>query len=206
MSSFRDRAFVPSHAIDPVLVICPGFHEKAATQAFLTSLTASIELQPAQILVIDPDRTPVFSGVHIFWDIQAYLKHQLGDRWQQVPLLFIGFSAGIVGAAGAVWKWNASGGCVKALIALDGWGVPLWGEFPIHRLSHDSFTHWSSALLGAGLDSFYADPGVEHLDLWRSPQTAIGWHYSHQTMTKVRRTSAQDFLKFLLNQYLSNNI
>jgi len=44
-------------------------------------------------------------------------------------------------------------------------GVPLVGNFPIHRLSHDYFTHWSSAVLGSGNDSFYADPPVEHLEM-----------------------------------------
>ena len=57
---------------------------------------------------------------------------------------------------------------MKALIAFDGWGVPLVGNFPIYRISHDQFTHWSSELLGKGDKSFYADPPVEHLDLWRS--------------------------------------
>ncbi|NJK53546.1 MAG: hypothetical protein HC936_13370 [Leptolyngbyaceae cyanobacterium SU_3_3] len=57
---------------------------------------------------------------------------------------------------------------------MDGWGVPLGGDFPIYRVSHDRFTHWSSAWWVAGLDSFYADPAVAHLDLWRSPQTVQG--------------------------------
>jgi len=48
----------------------------------------------------------------------------------------------------------AIGGHVKAFVLLDGWGVPLVGNFPIHRLSHDYFTQ-SSAVLGSGNDSFY---------------------------------------------------
>ena len=53
--------------------------------------------------------------------------------------------------------------------------MPLTGNFPIYRVSHDYFTHWSSGLLGAGYKGFYADPEVEHLDLWRSPANVYGW-------------------------------
>lgn len=97
-----------------------------------------------------------------------------------MPLAFVSFSAGVVGAIGAAWMWQFLGGTVKAFIAFDGWGVPLWGSFPIHRFSHDEFTHWSSALLGAGSDSFYADPPVAHLDLWAKPQIAQGWWIQSQ--------------------------
>jgi len=69
------------------------------------------------------------------------------------PLVFISFSAGVVGAIGAAWGWQLLGG-VWAFIAIDGWGVAAFGNFPIYRLSHDYFTHWSSALLGSGEDSF----------------------------------------------------
>ncbi|WP_421656938.1 hypothetical protein [Leptothermofonsia sp. ETS-13] len=108
--------------------------------------------------------------------------------------MFIGFSAGVAGAIGAAWGWQWWGGKVKALIALDGWGVPLVGNFPIHRVSHDYFTHWSSALLGAGEDSFYAEPGVEHLDLWRSPHTASGWHLTAGSSHSPIRTTAARFI------------
>jgi hypothetical protein len=76
----------------------------------------------------------------------------------QEPLLLIGFSAGVVGAIAAANLWQGQGRRVAAVIAVDGWGVPQVGDFPLHRVSHDYFTHWSSAVLGAGADSFYADP------------------------------------------------
>ncbi|MCU0568633.1 MAG: hypothetical protein MUF49_18805 [Oculatellaceae cyanobacterium Prado106] len=97
------------------------------------------------------------------------------SRIHQVPLFFVGFSAGVVGAIGAARLWHQWGGQVQGLAAFDGWGVPLWGDFPIYRISHDAFTHWSSALLGAGQASFYAEPPVSHLALWRSPETVQGW-------------------------------
>lgn len=127
-------------------------------------------------------------------------------------LVFVAFSAGVVGAIAAARLWQAQGGSVKALIALDGWGVPLYGKFPIHRLSHDYFTHWSSALLGSGCDNFYADPAVEHLDLWRSPQQTQGWQERSPIQltgkaglsdrkTSLIPTTATQFLRSLLNHY-----
>lgn len=102
---------------------------------------------------------------------------------------------------GAAFAWQRLGGTVNAVLAIDGWGVPLVGGFPVHRLSHDSFTHWSSALLGAGEDSFYADPGVAHLELWRSPQTAHGWWLIPNAANPPKAVSAANFLTALLRHY-----
>lgn len=90
------------------------------------------------------------------------------------------------------------GGQIRRLWAIDGWGVPLVGDFPIHRLSHDWFTYESSKLLGAGLDSFYADPTVEHLDIWRSPQTTHGWWVHSDSRQPATRTTAAAFVTALL--------
>jgi hypothetical protein len=97
------------------------------------------------------------------------------DERKSHSFTFLGFSAGVVAAIGAAWGWQLSGGRVNALIAIDGWGVPLCAPFPIYRVSHDYVTYWSSSLLGAGTDQFYADPPVDHLDIWRSPHLASGW-------------------------------
>jgi hypothetical protein len=97
------------------------------------------------------------------------------------------------------------GGTVKAFLAFDGWGVPLYGNFPIHRISHDYFTHWSSALLGGGEDSFYAEPAVEHLDLWRKPNVCKGWWVHPATDGKRERrthTTASKFVNQLLQRYM----
>lgn len=134
---------------------------------------------------------PAYSAI----DILQFLctQESVGES-----LIFLSFSAGVVGAIGAAWGWQRLGGNVKAFIAVDGWGVPLGGNFPIHRLSHDAFTHWSSALLGSGEDSFYADPTVKHLELWRSPQTARGWRVGKPTKSP---TTASKFLVNLLKYY-----
>ena len=189
------------------VVICPGIHDLELTLSFLAELrreagkqsqSSDVLNSPIRDLLIFPAQDyPAFSAFHIL--------HFLRDRSNVSlsPLLFISFSAGGVGAIGAAWGWQILGGRVKAVIAIDGWGVPLSGSFPLHRLSHDGFTHWSSSLLGSGEDSFYADPSVEHLDLWRKPQTAQGWHTSDSGVGALRRSrlTAAQFLTMLLERY-----
>lgn len=79
----------------------------------------------------------------------------------------------------AAWAWQQLGGQIAAILAIDGWGVPLLKDIPCYRLSHDFFTHWSSALLGSGRDSFYAAPDVTHADLWQNPQRIEGRWITH---------------------------
>ncbi|MBE9020436.1 hypothetical protein IQ272_30760, partial [Chroococcidiopsidales cyanobacterium LEGE 13417] len=109
----------------------------------------------------------------------------------------------VVGALGAAWGWQLMGGKVRAAIAVDGWGVPLFTNFPCYRLSHDYFTHWSSALLGESNDSFYADPPVEHLVLWRSLPTITGWWVHSDESHAQHRTylTAAEFLSMLLKRH-----
>lgn len=174
------------------VLICPGIHPPELTQCFL----AGLGRQAGQDLVFPADRSPAYSAYHIWQFLQA----QVG----QEGILLIGFSAGVVGAMGAAALWQAGAGTVKALIALDGWGVPLMGSFPIYRISHDGFTHWSSSCLGSGREGFYADPPVPHLELWRSPQSAKGWWITAAT-EKSRETliytTATHFLSHLLQHY-----
>lgn len=191
------------------LVICPGIHEPDLTQSFLARLGEPLW----DYLVFPAERYPAYSAFHILDFLHRQFRNPLrNDRsvqhWVNVPLVFISFSAGVVGAIGAAWAWQLMGGHVKAFIALDGWGAPLYGEFPIHRVSHDHFTHCSSALLGDGADSFYADPPVGHLDLWRSPDIAQGHWVSRSanpfsccSQQQTVHTSAADFLLMLLARY-----
>lgn len=183
------------------VIICPGIHPPDLTQHFL----AGLGCVPASLAVFPADRHPAYSSFHILTFLQAQDQQFLSQA-----LLFVGFSAGVVGAAGAALLWERMGHSVKAFIALDGWGVPLFGDFPIHRMSHDPFTHWSSALLGGNGDGFYADPPVQHLDLWRSPQTVQGWQvqpYSKKATgipphsASFVKMSAAAFLHTLLIRY-----
>lgn len=187
------------------IVICPGIHDPALTSAFLAGVTS--QLQPCQNwrtepLVVPTQTYPAFSSPHILGFLHDRFGLNTHDVTEPLALVLIGFSAGVVGAIGAAWGWQAIGGQVKALIALDGWGVPLVGNFAMHRLSHDHFTHWSSGLLGSSTgDSFYADPAIEHLDLWRSPQTAFGWHIFPPKFSSPARITAARLLTDLLHHY-----
>ncbi|MEA5502602.1 hypothetical protein VB735_05670 [Halotia wernerae UHCC 0503] len=181
-------------------MICPGIHEPALTQSFISGwLDSSTDSSKCQNIVVFPGQGLLaLSSLHIL----QFLRDRLGDKLES-PVVFISFSAGVVGAITAAWKWQLLGGDVKAFIAIDGWGVPLWGNFPIHRLSHDYFTHWSSALLGSGQNNFYAQPPVDHLSLWRSPQTVKGWWIdaSINIPPLQVRLSAAEFLHLLVKRY-----
>ncbi|MEG4940907.1 hypothetical protein [Microcoleus sp. F4-D5] len=186
------------------LVICPGVHEPKLTDCFLAGLSGLWGLaadRPNQQIV---DRVKIFPA-HKYPPFSALdVWHFLcSEELAGESLVFVSFSAGVAGAIGAAWMWQQIGGKVGAFFALDGWGVPLGGNFPIHRISHDRFTHWSSAILGGGGESFYADPAIEHLDLWRSPQTAKGWQVSQTAagIEAVAPTTAATFLVHLLKQY-----
>jgi hypothetical protein len=157
-----------SQNCDPILVVCPGCHPISLTESFLDRSKLG---QHRGLLVFPSQKYSPYSAKAVF----DFLRQSLGQPRQSHPLLLIGFSAGVVGAMGGAIAWELAGGKIQALIALDGWGVPAIGNFSVHRLSHDYFTHWSSALLGRGDDSFYAEPQVEHLAMWQSPDTITGW-------------------------------
>lgn len=143
------------------IAICPGFHPAALTAACLQVMG----WQERAILV--PDCSPL-DGITI---CQHLTQH--GDRR---PTIFVGFSAGVIGAAIAAGLRQHQGNPVAALVAIDGWGVPLaLPGIPIYRLSHDRFTHVTSGWGESRQGRFYCDPPVAHTDLWRSPQQAWGW-------------------------------
>lgn len=167
------------------LIICPGMHSSELTQSFIENLQLENHFD---LLVFPTEKYPAYSAIHLYQWLES---HQLGSE-----IILIAFSAGVVGAFGAALFWQTRGGKVKALIAIDGWGVPLIGNFPIYRISHDYFTHWSSALLGGGKEGFYCQPGVRHLDLWRSPQSSWGWQAIGSGL-KIRRSVA-DYVRSLL--------
>jgi len=152
---------------DLPLIVLPGVHSQLLTREFRLVLQ---QFLPNQLIHTYPTpEYPAYSPVSIL----GFLRDRITVR--STPIIVIAFSAGVVGAVPALNLWQAQGGRVRALLAIDGWGVPAVGNFPIYRLSHDYFTHWSSALLGTGKINFYADPPVDHLELWRSPHTCLGW-------------------------------
>jgi hypothetical protein len=178
------------------IVICPGIHSPELTESFIDSLINQQNLELEKNWLIFPaTNNTAYSPIAIF----QWLAEREPIPKQAPSMIFIAFSAGVVGTIGAALNWEMRGGKIKAFLAIDGWGVPLIANFPIHRLSHDYFTYWSSALLGTGLDSFYCDPPVEHLDLWRSPDTSLGWWVKHPGCQI--RCSARDFILTFLEQY-----
>lgn len=181
------------------IIICPGMHDAKLTADFLAGLWHNWRdlYKSGKIIIIPHKNYPVYSPIHI-WDFITKAGVKISQK-----LLFIAFSAGVVGGIGAALMWQQMGGKVKAFMAVDGWGMVLAGNFPIHRISHDYFTHWTSALLGGDGDSFYADREVGHLALWNSPQTAKGWQIKKNPdgrESKVYITAAE-FILNLINFY-----
>ncbi len=143
---------------------------------------------------------PPFTQPHVFNAFPAdpiavfrWLTHK--NQNSTAPITAIGFSAGVVGMAGALTLWQQPSGKVARFFAVDGWGVPIVG-LPVCRLSHDEFTHWSSLPLGAGKVNFYADPPVAHLALWETPEQVRGWQTNgwDSGSTQGIGISARDFL------------
>jgi hypothetical protein len=185
------------------IIICAGIHEPELTKSFIANCFNTWRKQRKSVSV---SNILVFPGEGLLALSKFHILEFLGDRLQgklESPVIFISFSAGVVGAIGAAIDWQLLGGQVQAFIAVDGWGVPLWANFPIHRLSHDYFTHWSSSLLGSGHNNFYADPPVDHLSLWHSPQVVQGYWVDPSTDLNSSQISlnAAQFLYLLLQSY-----
>jgi hypothetical protein len=152
------------------VVIVPGFHARQLTQELVRSLPPFI--QPYIIEAFPADPIAVLNEITQTFGTPHAAKKDLKES-RPAGLIAIGFSAGVVGLAGALTLWQQQGGQVSRFFAIDGWGVPIVG-LPLCRLSHDYFTHWSSQLLGAGEVSFYADPPVAHLEMWGEASRVVG--------------------------------
>lgn len=149
-----------------MVIIIPGVHPPEITDRFVRDIQKEID---RDYLVLPTEAYLPYNAIAIY----QWLGQQQLDKTQ--PLSFIAFSAGVVGGIGAALAWQLQDGKVRSFIAFDGWGMPLVANFPLYRVSHDYFTHWSSAILGGGTSSFYVEPGVEHLELWRTPNNCRGW-------------------------------
>lgn len=166
----------------PCLLICPGFHSVEMTQQLVQGLKTLPTLSlPFFVYPADAAPGTVLSAFRIRQFLLAQLDWSTVDmgRLPSQPVFFLAFSAGCVGAIAAAHHWHYLGGTVGAFFAVDGWGVPLVAPFPVHRLSHDRFTHDTSRLLGSGHTDFYADPAVPHLELWKRLSQVQGWQVSN---------------------------
>ena len=172
------------------IIICPGIHVSELTEQFVKGIQNIIGQQ--RYLIFPTDQYPPYSAIAVY----NWLKKQSFSGAETQSLSFIAFSAGVVGSIGAALAWELQGGKVNYFVAFDGWGMPLIGNFPIHRVSHDYFTHWSSNITGGATCSFYAETKIEHLDLWRSPGLCWGW----ETIAHGQKT------RITLNNYLAKII
>ncbi|NJM96721.1 MAG: hypothetical protein HC800_05580 [Phormidesmis sp. RL_2_1] len=177
------------------IILCPGFHAAQITDSFVRSLPPST--YPLIVNAFPANPLAVYD-----WLVATHRTTQ--DISPHSPLIAIGFSAGVVGLTGALTLWQQQGGKILRFFAIDGWGVPISG-LPVQRLSHDRFTHWSTVPLGIGKINFYADPAVEHLQMWESPEHVYGrqiygWQTPEQNAIPI---SAADFLRQQIAQALS---
>ncbi len=174
---------MPASAQLPV-VILPGFHSPALTDQFVRSLPSY-----TRHFIIEAFPT---SPLAVYDWLQANFPPSSDDPL--VPLIGIGFSAGVVGLAGGLALWQQKGGAIARVIAVDGWGVPVIG-LPVTRMSHDQFTHISTLPLGAGNVNFYAEPAVPHLQLWGEPESAAGLEVSGWQPNSGVPMTAAEFLR-----------
>lgn len=174
------------------VAICAGFHDAALTTQFLSALPSYVE---PVVLTASPV-SPVELHQNLIDAFGQRVKTNRETDKAVVPLVAIGFSAGVVGLAGAIALWQQQGGKLARFIAIDGWGVPLIG-MPATRLSHDFFTHATSLPLGAGDKNFFAEPGVAHLKMWGEIEAvrgieAKGWQVEEGSGIPM---SAAEFLR-----------
>lgn len=159
--------------------LCPGFHDPALTRSFLNQ--HHHWLPPTwddRCWVYPSHQQPPYSPHHVAQWLQHH--HQtIPQTTTPPPLVWISFSAGIVGSLAVARQCHRQGQPILGFFALDGWGVPLWADFPLYSLSHDRFSHDTSAILRSGPGPhFYSDPPVSHLDLWVKPHRVWGWRLS----------------------------
>jgi hypothetical protein len=179
------------------VIICPGVHEPQLTDRFTNALagTKAKQITKNDWLAFPTNKNHAYSPFHLYdWLNKPEILNN--------ELFFIAFSAGVVGAIGAAVLLQLQGVKIAGFIAVDGWGVPLWVTFPTYRLSHDYFTHWSSAILGTGRWSFYCEPFVEHLTLWSSPEICQGWVVERKKDGREiyrQRITARDYLQAILS-------
>ena len=174
----------PHHTQLPV-VVCPGFHNAKLTQSWVRSLPTFIE-------PIVLETSPI--SVQAVYQALTETFGEPSDGAEKLPVVAVGFSAGVVGLVGAIAQWQQRGGTCAQLIAIDGWGVPILG-MPVTRISHDRFTHVTTLPLGAGETNFYATPNVSHLHLWEAPESVSGIAVSGWQLDSGVAMTAADYVR-----------
>lgn len=188
------------------IYICPGFHPPALTRSFLAALMHDRPVSWAwSTCGVMPSYLPPYSPYHVLQSLEQHLSHfqafspDSPESPDSPAIVWIGFSAGVVGALGAAQEWQARGRTVLGLIAVDSWGLPLRADFPIYSLSRDwakptnnSLAEWITRYFMPDLPHFYAEPPVDHLFLWGSPHQVQGWSQDYSGLRQ--RTTATRFI------------
>jgi hypothetical protein len=174
-----------------ILLVCGGLHPPGYTDQICNVIAADDMLSTSPRVVMEAS-PQVLSAFALRRELEAALSNASLASVDSPGLIIWAFSAGCVGAATLATYWQQYRGPVLALFMVDGWGVPRDPQIPVHRLSHDRFTHDTSGCLGRGDEDFYAEPAVPHLDLWRHPQAVTG--YIATPNRPAEQTTAASFL------------
>lgn len=178
------------------VVICPGVHPQGWTDAFLRAIAPILRSRHIQPVIPAVDPTWAWSTFALDRALNAVIPKA------RSPLLLIAFSAGCVAATGVAQARIQRGEAVRAVVAIDGWGVAIAGPFATYRLSHDAFTHHTSAWLGSSDRRFYAEPAVPHAALWQRPDLVTGWQVQeHGSRPTHARTTEIAFLSGCLESH-----
>lgn len=172
------------------LLICGGLHPVQDTKSILAIAHQDPVLSQHPIVQLGTSNALSCLSAHALrqeFD-QIWSDRGPGAAAEMPAIILWAFSAGCVGAVALAQHWHRYRHPVLAIFLVDGWGVPWGGESPLHRLSHDGFTHITSSYLGTGCASFVAHPAVPHRQLWRDPNRVMG----QQIMTRRASGSAPD--------------
>lgn len=173
-----------------IIIICGGIHSIKITKKFVDLIKIQLKDNLRESYLIIPlNQRPPYDAKNLFDNLM-----ENGVLPQEKALTIIAFSAGVVGCLAMARKWQREGGIINCLIAFDGWGVPLIGDFPIHCFSHDLFTHLTTCFWVNNNEHFYAQPAVSHLEMWTAPLTVSGYHGE-------KRMNLTESLNLLLNKY-----
>ncbi len=101
------------------IIICPGIHEPELTESFISGLlnlvsNGAMQSNSENILVYPGKDILVLSAFHILQFLRATAMRRTYDL--KSPIIFISFSAGVVGAIGAANLWQLLGGMSKLLL------------------------------------------------------------------------------------------
>ena len=166
------------------LVICDGIHPPRETEGILALVGQDSLLSRLPIRHFSPGSPAVLSGAALLRWLEGDGQPARGINPDYPRLIIWAFSAGCIGAVALAQYWQRYRGGVLALFLVDGWGVPAGGPMPLHRLSHDWFTHVSSGYLGPGTVSFVSRPAVSHHQLWSHPEQVWGYQVRHHPPDK----------------------